>query len=290
MTRCASRWAVACWGVPCALLVPHNAIHMQWEIRRARAQNARARNGKCLQSINSPLSVSPATFAASDQLISRYCLHRSRCHRHRHRHSDSLQCACAPPSASASACVCWTPPPPSACIRCACGCARSLAVFHIDVHICNLRASSYVTVYPWVMTCTSSLHAALHRTAMPESRASWTSTWCRTRTTTWAGWSLSTSSTTPVCHPLFARFRFRAALSFYYLYGTTAAGVQYIIDSVVDALRRDVARRFTYVEMGYFYRWWREQSDARKAQVRALVNEGTWPHSISAYLMLCIQL
>ena len=53
------------------------------------------------------------------------------------------------------------------------------------------------------------------------------------------------------------------------------AGVQYIIDTLVDALHRDAARRFMFNEIGHFYRWWRQQSDARKAQVRALVNEGT---------------
>ena len=62
-----------------------------------------------------------------------------------------------------------------------------------------------------------------------------------------------------------------------YVKKVCAAESQYIIDTMVDALRRDAARRFTFVEMGYFYRWWREQSDARKAQVRELVNEGTCP-------------
>ena len=53
------------------------------------------------------------------------------------------------------------------------------------------------------------------------------------------------------------------------------AGVQYILDSVVDGLERDPQRRFTYVEMAYFFRWWREQSDARRAAVRDLVAQGT---------------
>lgn len=56
----------------------------------------------------------------------------------------------------------------------------------------------------------------------------------------------------------------------------TPAGVQYIIDTLVDALRRDPARRFMFNEMGHFYRWWRQQGDARKQLVRQLVNEGVF--------------
>ncbi len=34
------------------------------------------------------------------------------------------------------------------------------------------------------------------------------------------------------------------------------AGVQYILDSVMPALAADPARKFIYVEMAFFKRWW----------------------------------
>ena len=38
-----------------------------------------------------------------------------------------------------------------------------------------------------------------------------------------------------------------------------AAGVQYIIDSVIPALVADPTKRFIYVESAFFWRWWGEQ-------------------------------
>ncbi|XP_076026820.1 lysosomal alpha-mannosidase [Genypterus blacodes] len=52
------------------------------------------------------------------------------------------------------------------------------------------------------------------------------------------------------------------------------AGVQYILDSVVDQLVRDPDRRFIYVETSFFYRWWKQQDAAMQQTVRQLVNEG----------------
>lgn len=49
------------------------------------------------------------------------------------------------------------------------------------------------------------------------------------------------------------------------------AGVQYILDSVVSNLAKDPSRKFTYVEQAFFVRWWEEQTDDIKAQVRKLV-------------------
>jgi hypothetical protein len=51
------------------------------------------------------------------------------------------------------------------------------------------------------------------------------------------------------------------------------AGTQYILDSVVQALLKDPERRFTYVEMAFFHRWWMEQDNNTKADVKMLVNE-----------------
>ncbi|XP_071830046.1 lysosomal alpha-mannosidase-like isoform X3 [Apostichopus japonicus] len=63
-----------------------------------------------------------------------------------------------------------------------------------------------------------------------------------------------------------------------YFYGANNsiqhAGVQYIIDSVVSELDKDPKRRFIYVEMAFFERWWREQNDATKEKVTGYVNEG----------------
>lgn len=52
------------------------------------------------------------------------------------------------------------------------------------------------------------------------------------------------------------------------------AGVQYIIDSVVQELLRDPEKRFIYVESAFFFKWWKDQTDDLKQQVKQLVEEG----------------
>lgn len=52
------------------------------------------------------------------------------------------------------------------------------------------------------------------------------------------------------------------------------ACVQNVLDSVISALLDDKNRRFIYVEMAFFQRWWRQQSEARKIKVRQLVDSG----------------
>jgi len=63
-----------------------------------------------------------------------------------------------------------------------------------------------------------------------------------------------------------------------YYYGSRnniqRAGVQYIIDSVIQELLKDPARRFIYVESAFMWRWWGEQDITMKETVRELVNEG----------------
>ncbi|XP_034666347.1 lysosomal alpha-mannosidase isoform X1 [Drosophila subobscura] len=63
-----------------------------------------------------------------------------------------------------------------------------------------------------------------------------------------------------------------------YYYGSETniqkAGVQYIIDSVVDALLKDPEKRFIYVESAYFFKWWREQTSTVQESVQKLVREG----------------
>jgi len=52
------------------------------------------------------------------------------------------------------------------------------------------------------------------------------------------------------------------------------AGVQYILDSIVLALDENPDRRFIYVEIGFFWRWWIQQTDDIRNKVRQFVNEG----------------
>lgn len=52
------------------------------------------------------------------------------------------------------------------------------------------------------------------------------------------------------------------------------AGVQYILDTVIQELIENSDRRFIYVEIAYFKRWWDEQSSSLQAQVGQLVNSG----------------
>lgn len=52
------------------------------------------------------------------------------------------------------------------------------------------------------------------------------------------------------------------------------AAVDIIIDSAVDALLQDPSRRFIYVETAFFSKWWNDQDEELKDQVRMLVKEG----------------
>ncbi|XP_037050772.1 lysosomal alpha-mannosidase-like [Bradysia coprophila] len=63
-----------------------------------------------------------------------------------------------------------------------------------------------------------------------------------------------------------------------YYYGSRGniqkASVQYIIDTVIEGLLQDPSRKFVYVESAFFSKWWDEQNDAKKEEVKMLVNEG----------------
>ena len=54
---------------------------------------------------------------------------------------------------------------------------------------------------------------------------------------------------------------------FFTLKDITEVGVQYILDSVVPLLVTDPSKRFIYVEMAFFWRWWQEQDDNMRHQV-----------------------
>lgn len=62
------------------------------------------------------------------------------------------------------------------------------------------------------------------------------------------------------------------------------AGVQYILDSVVRALDKDPNRRFIYVEIGFFWRWWLQQTDDMRDKVAQFVDEGTNPFLFSIWI------
>ncbi|CAF1013919.1 unnamed protein product [Didymodactylos carnosus] len=52
------------------------------------------------------------------------------------------------------------------------------------------------------------------------------------------------------------------------------AGVQYILDSVIQSLVQNPERRFIYVEMAFFWRWWNQQASEMQETVKELVNNG----------------
>ena len=55
------------------------------------------------------------------------------------------------------------------------------------------------------------------------------------------------------------------------------AGVQYILDSIISSLLAEPTRRFVYVEMAFFSRWWHQQTNATQDVVRDLVRQGKLP-------------
>jgi hypothetical protein len=52
------------------------------------------------------------------------------------------------------------------------------------------------------------------------------------------------------------------------------AGVQYVLNGIYDQLMKDPKKKFTYVEMAFFQKWWFEQTDDVQANVQMLVDEG----------------
>ena len=45
------------------------------------------------------------------------------------------------------------------------------------------------------------------------------------------------------------------------------AAVQYILDTVMNELGKNKDRKFIYVEMAFFIRWWNEQTNDMKNKV-----------------------
>jgi len=63
-----------------------------------------------------------------------------------------------------------------------------------------------------------------------------------------------------------------------YYYGTkksnSPVSVEFILDSLIPELVMDRDKRFVYVEMSFFTKWWREQNEQMRSVVRRLVDEG----------------
>jgi len=65
----------------------------------------------------------------------------------------------------------------------------------------------------------------------------------------------------------------------------TNKGVQYILDSVFPVLNMDPNKRFIYVEMGFFERWWKEQDQNTQDVVRKLLQAGQLEFINGGYCM-----
>lgn len=63
------------------------------------------------------------------------------------------------------------------------------------------------------------------------------------------------------------------------------AGVQYILDTVIPHLTRDPTKRFIYVESAYFWRWYEEQVDYMKTEVKRLVENGQLEFILGGWCM-----
>lgn len=63
------------------------------------------------------------------------------------------------------------------------------------------------------------------------------------------------------------------------------AGVQYILDTVIDQLLKDPRKRMIYVEIAFFYRWWSEQHDSLRHVVKGLVNQGRLEFILGGWCM-----
>ncbi|KAK7113101.1 lysosomal alpha-mannosidase-like [Littorina saxatilis] len=61
--------------------------------------------------------------------------------------------------------------------------------------------------------------------------------------------------------------------------------VQYILDSVIPELVNDPSKRFIYVEIAFFSRWYREQNDFMRHTVKRLVSEGRLEFILGGWCM-----
>ncbi|BFZ17312.1 hypothetical protein BsWGS_20353 [Bradybaena similaris] len=61
--------------------------------------------------------------------------------------------------------------------------------------------------------------------------------------------------------------------------------VQFILDGVIAELQADPSKRFIYVEIAFFSRWFNEQSDATRHVVQSLVNQGRLEFILGGWCM-----
>ena len=67
--------------------------------------------------------------------------------------------------------------------------------------------------------------------------------------------------------------------------GVVNVGVVNILDTVVEELLADPNKKFTYVEISYFSRWWAEQTTHVKEAVKALVKSGQLEFANGGWVM-----
>ena len=63
------------------------------------------------------------------------------------------------------------------------------------------------------------------------------------------------------------------------------AGVQYILDSVIEELSKDPERRFIYVETSFFYKWWTSRDDTVHQKVQDLVQSGLFKNMLNESIL-----
>src|SRR6218665_520198 len=61
-------------------------------------------------------------------------------------------------------------------------------------------------------------------------------------------------------------------------------GIQYILDTVSQELLNDPQKRFIYVEMAFFTRWWNELHDSTRHLIKGLVSAGD---TLCKAMLLC---
>jgi lysosomal alpha-mannosidase len=65
----------------------------------------------------------------------------------------------------------------------------------------------------------------------------------------------------------------------------SVGNVQIILDTVINELKNNPHRKFVYVEIAFFWRWWNLQDEQTKQEVRELVNQGRLEFVIGAWTM-----
>ena len=61
--------------------------------------------------------------------------------------------------------------------------------------------------------------------------------------------------------------------------------VEWIFDTMIPVLKSNPDRKFTYVEMAFFERWWNEQDDIMKSDVLDLIDDGQLQINLGGWCM-----